>query len=180
MNLAKALLWTYLRLVRPWWSAIWCWYFTRRLKPRTGLWEEYKYLSAREFSAKLMQMPYTGDPAKGFLDYTIDDPDLFWTPGLPHRDCDDFAYLWYLWGIANAQEAWLVVIMDGLHIGSSHYFTVVRMGSTIYHICNYSWDAAEKNSLRECIDEFRDNLLTRWGKYRNPVVIIDRHFKEEE
>lgn len=179
MKTARFLLWTYLRLIRPWWSSLWCWVFTRKIQPRTGLWEEYRDLSAKEFSAKLLQIPYSGDPMNGFLDYTITDPDLFWAPGIKHIDCDDFAFMWFLWGVRNSDEAWLIAIMDGLNIRSSHYFTIVRIGAS-FHLCNYSWDSVPRCGLNECIAQFRKNRLTAWGEYNNPVVVIDKHFKAEE
>jgi hypothetical protein len=178
-RIAYALLWVYIRLIRVWWSPLWALAFTHRVKPRTGLWEEYKYLPPHEFAKKLKQVKYSGDPLGGFLDYTITDPEKFFAPEIPHVDCDDHAMMWYLWSLKNVDESWLIVMMDGLNIRSAHYFTVVRIGVNHY-LCNYDWDSVPRLSLDGCIAQFQKHILTRWGQYKEPVLLIDKHFVTEE
>lgn len=178
-RIAKAILWFYIRCIRSWLSPLWLSILTRRVQPRTGLWDDYQYLPPHEFAKKLKTVKYSGDPLKGVIDYTVTDPDLFFAPGIPSVDCDDHAYMWFLWSLRNCDESWLIVMMDGLSIRSSHYFTVVRIGVNHY-LCNYDWDSVPRLSLEGCIEQFKKHILTNWGQYKNPIYLVDKHFKVEE
>ena len=178
LRFARLTMFVYIRLIRSWLSPLWYHLRTFRVRPRTNLWEDYKMLSAKEFEARVKRVKYTGDPWGGSLDYTVTDPDIFFAPGLPDCDCDDVAYMWYLWAEANRHEAWLIVVMDGLSIKSSHYFTVFRQGPD-YILANYTIDMPRR-SLDACTAQFEKNYLTKWGRYVEPVIFIDKHCKERE
>jgi len=177
--IAKILLWAYIRLVRSWTSPLVATIMLWRVKPNKGVWDEYKYLHASEFEKRLRLVKYSGDPMGGLADYTIRGPEYFWADGIPNIDCDDFAYMWFLWAKKNCDEAWLVVIMDGLGIDSSHYFTVVKMRDN-YHLCNYDMDRTECRSLADCIALFSKRSLVKHGPYKNPVTLIDKHWKQKK
>lgn len=179
MMIARMLLWIYIRLVRPWSSPLFRFFALWGVKPKVEAWLELRDLPETEFSRKLGEIGYVADPVGGLIDYTITDPEYFWSEANISRDCDDFAYQWFLWGKHNCDEAMTIVIMDGMNIRKSHYFTVLRQGKA-YRLCNYAIDAATYESIEECAKQFSLRSLVLSGTYKTPIWIIDEHWKKEK
>ena len=176
---ARILLWAYIRLIRSWTSPLMSAITLRRIKPNEDAWLEYKHLPSWDFEKKLSLVKCSGDPLGGLADYTIKKPEYFWAKGIPNVDCDDVAYMWFLWSQLHCDESWLVVIMDGIDIESSHYFTVVRRKNK-YHLCNYRTIGEEFKSLNHVISAFSQKALTHHGIYKNIVFLIDKHWKQKK
>lgn len=176
--IAKILLWAYIRLVRPWSSAVIRHFSLWSVKPNEGVWLELRDLPEIEFSQRLGAVKYTPDPLGGLADYTIKDPEYFWSDSPVSRDCDDFSYQWFLWGKYNCDEAMTIVIMDGLKVSRAHYFTVLKQGQN-YRLCNYSMDPARYSSVAECIKQFSKRSLVSGGVYKDLIWMIDEHWKRE-
>lgn len=101
----------------------------RNVRP-PKVWDSYKKLSKAQFALKMKAMPYRGEPLGGAVDYTIQEPDFFFWTGLTKgRDCDDFAYIWYLWAKNKQYICDQIILMNGIDITTSHVITVFYDGT---------------------------------------------------
>jgi len=137
----------------------------RKLSPEVK-WEEAKLLTMEEFSALLDKYPYRSDYLFGLVDFTIEEPELFFTQNRSYnRDCDDFAQMWLLWARENGLEAWKVYIADGLSIKSAHAFTIILKNDRFY-LCNLSLHG-HYSSIEEAVSRFEHEELVEHGRYRD-------------
>lgn len=87
---------------------------------------DFSALGEQEFRTKIMEFPYMWDPLSGLLDFTFLHPKYFFWKELPYgRDCDDFAYMWYLYHILNGRNSSVYIVTPDYDITKAHAICVV-------------------------------------------------------
>lgn len=128
--------------------------------------------SLDDFSALLEQLPYQHDPK--LRDFTLYDPDLYFNDDPIGRDCDDTAWMWFLWAKTHQLNAWYVAITDANTFESmikrGHYVTVVHIDGK-YHLMNYT-DVGQYDSFEDAIKQFEKRQLVSGGKYTDVIYAI--------
>jgi hypothetical protein len=115
------------------------------------VWESYKKLSKAQFLLKMKEMPYRGEPLGGAVDYTIQEPDFFFWKGLDKgRDCDDFAYIWWLWAKNKQYICDQIILMNGMDITTSHVITVFYDGT--WNLCNNQYLTSGYKTMEAAIN----------------------------
>ena len=93
--------------------------------------------SLREFSTKINKMEYKADPFKGAIDYTAS-VDTFFKRKKFGRDCDDYARMWFTFGVLNNYKATEIVVANngGFFLHHLHVVTILFKDGE-YILCNY-------------------------------------------
>jgi hypothetical protein len=142
----------------------------------------YNFVALKEydFRNKIMSFPYKWDPLGGLVDFTFLHPKYFFWKDLPYgRDCDDFAYMWYLYHILNGRKAWIYIVTPDLDIKKAHAICVAdKTGATgLFEIFDYGnkWCG---EYIAEAMDEYwfrnykKDGYETiSYGIMKHPISI---------
>ena len=116
---------------------------------------------------KNLSYRYKIDPLCGLIDYTIKDPNYFFSFKnefniLYGRDCDDFAHAWLQYAKENEIPASKIYVMDKFKPWKAHVFTVMYIGNKIT-VCDYD--------LGPCLDDMEDVIfhIRKVYKYKNII-----------
>jgi len=145
----------------------------RTHKKLKGKFKSILHYNIKEFADTLNKYKYIGDPYNGFFDFTWKDPDYFFVKENV-KDCDDWAYLFYLYSKHHNFEAFLMSLVDE-SFKHGHAFTIMKLANKSYVLCNYT--ISFHSSYEECLNQFSEKEMVSSGKYKNPIYRINKHYK---
>lgn len=156
-------------------------------KPEENMWDKIKEYPLNVFNALIKSQTYKLDPIWGILDYTAYDPSYFFSVSnddkiLWGRDCDDSAYITYLYLKEKnyIEECYMILGMNKNDLRTSHFWVVAKFNDGNYRLFNYGMYDVLFNSLEEACEEFEKEKLISCGKYEKcNWAIYDEFIKEE-
>jgi len=162
----------YLKLIRSWVSPLIYWVF--RFTKYRGIelpkvWFRVKEYRMEDFESLLLACPYKRD----LLCHSPQEPDFFFfEPRKRNRGCDDWARMWYWWGLENGYEAYEIAIYDQL-FRNGHMFTVLKKPNignrSVYKLMDYEY-CGTFFTLEDTI-----NRVKRQYGYRKPFWAINKN-----
>lgn len=134
------------------------------------VWKKVRELSMSDFSKWVNSFEYKSDPLMGLLDHTqtfehFADPD-----SKDSRDCDDFARMWFLWGVYNGYYATEYIVGDDSIPPKFHVVTVLQQYSGLYTLCDYQYYGPFQT-----LDECKECLCRNWSHYKMDSLIFQEY-----
>lgn len=148
-------------------------------EPLSKEWNEWMAKDLQSFSNELSTYRYLPDPGKGLFDYTASFEHFIDRNVREGRDCDDFARMWFWWGICNGYRAYEVAITTRAHLfRDSHVVTVLEKDGT-FTLCNYKSYPC-RNTFLKALDQIKHFSPCYKAGYLHRIMAVDPPLETKE
>ena len=135
------------------------------------LWNTYKHLPLKEFSKKINAYKYKPDLVNGVVDFAYENPNVFFSELGVSRDCDDYARVYYHYGLVNNYTPQEVIITTKEHIIKDSHVVCVLEKDSKYWLCDYEVYGTF-NSIEEAIMA----VPNHWEKYTKENLLYEYYY----
>lgn len=129
------------------------------------LWNSLANLSIGDFSDKINSMKYKSDKLFGAVDRTSS-VDTFFNKKKNGRDCDDYARMWFTYGVLKGYNAYEVIVANKKKIFSTSHVITILEKNNHYILCNYRPFYGGIDTFDEALDRMRK----AWSIYGKDMI----------